>query len=258
MTIEKVKIEPMKTMTLSMAKLSKGVARKNSILFLLGPTAGNANGGTSLAVQRDFFQRMLSGIGELAFVDQLDDLEEKIARLQGPAVIIAALDAGLRSGLSLFEVIRQQRMPVALIATAENPSRDWVMDLLEAGAVDVMAWPISSIVLRAKVERFFASAASAVADVKPTPFDLERLPELTMKEYKIVRAILSAPAQRITRLGLIERVWPDNNVSPKTIDVHIFNLRRKLRRHGFDIKSGIDTGRSFTITPLTDASGTIK
>ena len=52
--------------------------------------------------------------------------------------------------------------------------------------------------------------------------------ELTRREFDLLGALLSYPGRIHTREQLLELVWGANSINPKTVDVHIAALRRKL------------------------------
>jgi two-component system OmpR family response regulator len=59
----------------------------------------------------------------------------------------------------------------------------------------------------------------------------ERAMDLTPKEFQIIEFFLLHPEQVIRRTTLLEKVWdmhfdPESNV----VDVHVGNVRRKLRK----------------------------
>ncbi|RYZ93650.1 MAG: hypothetical protein EOP06_00340 [Proteobacteria bacterium] len=58
---------------------------------------------------------------------------------------------------------------------------------------------------------------------------------LTMKERRLLAVFLLAPAFEISRENLFDQLWRSISVNRKTLDVHLFNLRKKLRPHGFDV-----------------------
>ena len=60
--------------------------------------------------------------------------------------------------------------------------------------------------------------------------------ELTSKELMIFDLINNAPNKQISRSDLIGKVWKDVSVGSKTLDVHIFNIRRKLSKLNVKIK----------------------
>jgi DNA-binding winged helix-turn-helix (wHTH) protein len=66
--------------------------------------------------------------------------------------------------------------------------------------------------------------------------------KLTYKESKIVTLLMNQMDQYVSRKDIIEKVWNNVNVHPKTLDVHLYNLRRKIEPLGFHILSD-STGR---------------
>ena len=61
------------------------------------------------------------------------------------------------------------------------------------------------------------------------------LSPLTAKEIQILSQLNNAPEKSMPRDEIVRRVWKTVKVSPKTLDVHIFNLRRKLTPLGIEI-----------------------
>jgi hypothetical protein len=53
-------------------------------------------------------------------------------------------------------------------------------------------------------------------------------PKLTRRELMIFEALRGAKALGLSRAEIAIRIWNDTTVQEKTIDVHVFNLRRKL------------------------------
>ncbi|RYZ66987.1 MAG: winged helix family transcriptional regulator [Proteobacteria bacterium] len=62
-----------------------------------------------------------------------------------------------------------------------------------------------------------------------------RIPNLTIKERRLLTVFLKIETAVISRNDLFRAVWNSVSVHRKTLDVHLFNLRRKLRLYGFDI-----------------------
>ena len=57
---------------------------------------------------------------------------------------------------------------------------------------------------------------------------------LTAMEFALLRALIARPAQVFTRDQLIRQVYGDNTqLSDRTIDSHIRNLRQKSKNHGY-------------------------
>ena len=52
--------------------------------------------------------------------------------------------------------------------------------------------------------------------------------EFTRREFDLLAALLRDPDRVHTRDALLEQVWGSAYLQPKTVDVHIAGLRRKL------------------------------
>lgn len=60
--------------------------------------------------------------------------------------------------------------------------------------------------------------------------------DLTLIEQKLLAVLLLSPDQTIHREDLFSRVWGLSHVHFKTLDVHLFNLRKKMRPLGVVIQ----------------------
>jgi DNA-binding response OmpR family regulator len=159
---------------------------------------------------------------------------------------LAILDVML-PGKSGYEIVRDLRkgsksMPVLLL-TARDSKEDIVRGL-DAGADDYLTKPFSFEELLARVRALLRRGGSAreerllYADV-----ELDRLKhvarrrgdelDLTPKEYQLLEYFLLRPEEVIRRTELLEKVW-DLSFDPMSnvVDVHVGNLRKKLRTRG--------------------------
>lgn len=59
---------------------------------------------------------------------------------------------------------------------------------------------------------------------------------LTAKEFQIVTLLNSAPGKALPRSALLAAVWGAVKVHSKTVNVHIFNLRRKINPVGANVE----------------------
>ena len=48
------------------------------------------------------------------------------------------------------------------------------------------------------------------------------------KEYQLLKLFLENPGRVFSRDQLLDRVWADINVEPRTVDVHIRRLRKNI------------------------------
>jgi DNA-binding response OmpR family regulator len=155
------------------------------------------------------------------------------------------LDVGLPGGMDGFDVCRELRrtsdVPV-LFLTARDDEVDRILGL-ELGADDYVTKPFSprEIVARIKAVMRRGRAADTTAGHATTfgalTIDLgrhqatvhdEEVP-LASREWALVEALLSNRGMVLSRQQLLDLAWGTDWVGdPRTVDVHVRQLRRKL------------------------------
>lgn len=71
---------------------------------------------------------------------------------------------------------------------------------------------------------------------------------LTAHEFRIFQLLARTPNKVFKRVEILDRVWTDSvSVTDRTVDVHISNLRRKLRGTRVSIETVIGTGYRLSI-----------
>lgn len=103
----------------------------------------------------------------------------------------------------------------------------WTPTLLAHGAFDVMIGPMRSLEFMGKLEYFFSDSHQTYLLKNNTNFHLE----LTKKEQQLFDFLMANP-KGVTREQLMTICWKNISVHPKTLDVHLFNLRQKLESVG--------------------------
>jgi len=178
------------------------------------------------------------------------------ALLDGHAVDLIVLDIGLpdMTGLDLLREIRRTRGTPIIFLTARNTEMDRVLGL-EIGADDYVAKPFSPRELAARVKAVLRraqqvsapivlpvpAAAPPAGAVPPTAgFTVDpsrrqvtfrgRVLELSRTEYDILTTFIRRPGHVLSRDQLMELAWeqPESSLD-RTVDVHIKNIRAKLR-----------------------------
>lgn len=144
-----------------------------------------------------------------------------------------------------YEVVRDLRkagkdVPV-LMLTARDSSED-VIRGLDLGADDYLTKPFSFDVLLARVRALLRrkGVGGGQESLYYDDLEMDRLRRvvsraggkvtLTPKEFMLLEYLLQRPEEVVRRTELLEKVWdlqfdPMSNV----VDVHVANLRRKLR-----------------------------
>lgn len=77
-----------------------------------------------------------------------------------------------------------------------------------------------------------ASTQPKLLSIDPISFTVakgsERSAALTSREFQIILLMYNAPGHRISRSDLVNGIWGKLKVSTNSLDVHLFNLRKKL------------------------------
>ena len=170
-----------------------------------------------------------------------------------PNVVVLDLMLPDGDGLDICKQLkadpRTASVPVVIL-TARGEEFDRVLGL-EIGADDYVTKPFSPKELVARVKAVLRrSEAKESAGTIELPdgvvIDLHRYEVLiggksaglTTTEFKILRILADRPGWVFSRDELLSRLWGDEKaVLDRTIDVHITNLRKKLRKSGRLLKN---------------------
>jgi len=173
---------------------------------------------------------------------EADNGLDGLSLLRRGGIDVALIDVML-PGLDGFEVVRRIRgesgVPIILL-TARGEEAHRVAGL-ELGADDYVVKPFSAPEVVARVRAQLRRANGVVSERAPlrhgrlevdeqsrrVSVDGREL-ELTRREFDLLAALLRDPERVHTREALLELVWGSSYLQPKTVDVHIAGLRRKL------------------------------
>lgn len=155
------------------------------------------------------------------------------------------LDVGLPGGLDGFDVCRQIRqtsqVPV-LFLTARDDEIDRILGL-ELGADDYVTKPFSPREIVARIRavlrrgRLLDNGSDTRIELGPVTVDLERREAsrdgvgvaLAAQEFNLLEVLIRHHGVVLSRQQLLDLAWgPDWIGDPRTVDVHVRQLRRKL------------------------------
>ena len=173
-----------------------------------------------------------------------------LVQRERPALVVLDLMLPGVSGLEVCRRIRSRegsaRVPI-LMLTARSTEADKVVGL-EIGADDYVTKPFSPRELTARVRALLRRAYEPQADAPKEAYDRGGLRidfdtyevyrdgqriELSLREFELLRFFVTHPNRVYERGQLLDLVWgPDTFVEPRTVDVHIRRLRRRLEREG--------------------------
>jgi DNA-binding response OmpR family regulator len=175
-----------------------------------------------------------------------------LAKRERPAAIILDLMLPGLPGLEVCSRIRASevnaRVPI-MVLTARSAEADKVVGL-EIGADDYVTKPFSPRELTARIKALLRRAYGQRADAPQEIYergglridfdtyevyrDGDRI-ELSLREFELLRFFVKHPNRVYERGQLLELVWgPDTFVEPRTVDVHIRRLRRRIERNDTD------------------------
>jgi two-component system copper resistance phosphate regulon response regulator CusR len=181
-------------------------------------------------------------------VDLARDGDEAIvlAHVNDYDAILLDLMLPKKNGLQVAaELRREGRTTPILMLTARDATEDVVRGL-DAGADDYLGKPFKFDELLARLRALVRrGGATRVERLTAGPLELDRLKhqayaggkalDLTPREFQLLEHFMMHKDDVVRRTELLEKVWdmhfdPESNV----VDVHVGNLRRKLREAGFD------------------------
>ncbi len=151
-----------------------------------------------------------------------------------------------KNGLQVVSELRREgRNTPVLMLTARDATEDVVRGL-DAGADDYLPKPFDFDEFLARMRALIRRGGSARLErLSYGPLELDRLKhevhvggsqvDLTPREFRLLEHFMLHTEEVVRRTELLEKVWdmhfdPESNV----VDVHVGNLRRKLREVGQD------------------------
>jgi len=194
-------------------------------------------------------------------VDSCDNGAEalRLIRLHGyPLVLLDWMLPG-SSGLEVLREIRKNfgpdRMGV-LMVTAKAEPNDIVLGL-ESGADDYLVKPFELSVLCARARTIFSRisedenrlmvGALELVEDSLEAFENGKKLSLTPYEFKILLVLVRNKGKVLTRAQLISQVQGDEvSVTGRTIDTHVFGLRKKLSESANQLETLRGIGYRFT------------
>ncbi len=176
-----------------------------------------------------------------------------LSRTASPALVVVARRLAEDSGLSLCQQLRaeQNRVPILLIM-AHDALADRIA-CLESGADDYFLAPYRSDEFVKRVNAYLKPNEDSGEQLRFADLVLDlahrqvirgdRVIELTMKEFELLKYLMAHPREVLTRKQILESVWGYDFIGESNvIEVYIRYLRLKI--DGENEKRLIQTVRS--------------
>lgn len=186
-----------------------------------------------------------SGFDVTGASDGISALE--LAKQSPPDILV--LDV-MMPGLSGIEVAKQLRahkatasIPIIMLTAKVEEAHE--LEGLHAGADDYIAKPVTMPILIARINSLTrrtrkAPEASSTLNHGPISIHLDEHQvtvddtpiQLTITEFRLLTALVQSSGKVLSRTELISKaIGPAVTVTPRTVDVHITSLRKKLGQH---------------------------
>ena len=184
------------------------------------------------------------------------------ARKEKPSLIILDLMLPGIDGIEVCKILKQNyktaSIPIIML-TAKGQEADKIVGL-ELGADDYMTKPFSPRELIARVkavlrrvhekpkDELLKAGALEVDQAKHLATLKGKPVELTSKEYDLLKALLEARGRVLSRELLLDQVWGYDeslNIETRTVDMHVGQLRKKLKTEAHRIVTVKNVGYRF-------------
>lgn len=183
-------------------------------------------------LERDGYRVIVAYDGRLAL---------QMARSESPDLIVLDLMLPEVSGWDVCRTLRTESNVPIIMLTALGDDSDKIVGL-ELGADDYVVKPFNPKELVSRVRAVLRRAEGAAAKAKKIEIadlsiDLERhevrrgerLVELTLTEFELLRVLAEAPGRVYSRMQLLDKAQGSAYEGyERTIDSHIKNLRKKV------------------------------
>ena len=183
-------------------------------------------------LERDGYKVIVAYDGRLAL---------HMARSESPDLIVLDLMLPEVSGWDVCRTLRTESNVPIIMLTARDDDSDKIVGL-ELGADDYVVKPFNPKELVSRVRAVLRRAESTAVKAKRIEFadlsiDLERhevrrgerLVELTLTEFELLRVLAEAPGRVYSRMQLLDKAQGGAYEGyERTIDSHIKNLRKKV------------------------------
>lgn len=198
------------------------------------------------------YEEVLGAKYQLKFFETVAAFKQALYNGQAkPALIVADLKLPDQSFVEFLaqesDISALYSIPFIIVSSMDDA--ETLRACYEEGALDYLTKPFGKAELQIKIDRLLSKAKesghSIEAPQSQVPFKIDPMTlllkgdngvniRLTPRELQILSVLQRASAP-ISRKDIVNQVWGDVTVSSKTLDVHIFNLRKKTADVGVKI-----------------------
>lgn len=199
------------------------------------------------------FEEILSFRYHLKTLSTMEEYKKELEKNILPDLLIADLNLGNENFLNFLKDKNNSNIKIPpFIVVSSLDDIDALRYCYSKGALDYLVKPFKKNELVVKIENILnigvKNKATTLGEHEYSDIILNKVPDLTMKELKILKMLFLQKETGVERDHIINNVWNEVIVNPKTLDVHLTNLRKKVSKFGIFIK----TNKDGKITILTN------
>ncbi|POB15111.1 MULTISPECIES: response regulator transcription factor [Pseudomonadati] len=199
-------------------------------------------------------QTLVHRYNNLRFFTSIEEFQNALSNTEkNPALIIADLmldDGNFMTYLNHSKDRRLMVIPFIIVSSIDDI--DALRFCFMEGALDYLTKPFKKNELIVKIENVFNGSPRRMVQPiahKSMLLDGKEVEHLTSKQKQLLGLFINSPHRIVSRDDILDNVWGDTTVHPKTVDVHLYNLRRKLHDYGYIIRS--EGGGKWSLIPDT-------
>lgn len=209
----------------------------------------------------DLMQQVLAGDGNDVDVAHNAEGGRTMAMATPYDAILLDLELPDRNGLTVLQELRREGSTTPIVvATAHDGTAD-IVRALDAGADDYLQKPIANEVLAARLRAAIRrGGARSMETVHVGDLTLNRVSHqvqcngktvnLTARQYSLLEYLAMRAGETVRRPSLLQYVWqlqfdPGSNV----VDVHVAQLRKRLREAGSQVDIRTVRGEGYSLSP---------
>lgn len=187
---------------------------------------------------RFVYDEVLSKRYEIKFYLDLKSLKDDLTEFKKPDALIADLRLPDGTFLDLFKENIFSKFPFIVVSSMDD--LDTLESCFNEGASDFLAKPFNGNELVYKLNRLLEKAGDDRLKIdtlsKKIILSEGKEIQLTPKEMHVLFLLKKDNNAPKARSEIIKEVWGGVTVTGKTLDVHMFNLRRKISQLEWTIK----------------------
>ncbi len=179
---------------------------------------------------------------DTTYFTSLDEFQVMLgdASNKKPDLVISELKVGGDNILKFMPKFKEGDFSCTpLVVISEIEDLDAIRFCFDNGATDYLVKPIKKNEVLIKIENALVGRQNAILgmDRRELSLDGVKIENLTAKQIQVLSLFLNSPSRIVNRTDILDKVWGNTTVHPKTVDVHLYNLRRKLHEYGYLIRS---------------------